>query len=163
MRSWTLPLHHHRHRHRYRPLFSIVVMVSMMATVESSIRCRRCCRWRREWHQASKSASKLSLVLLMLLSNINNWSPRILVVDKTSDFSMSTLDMGLNPSTHKVFVPDHPAEGVTIENKKKKKNQVSSCLNFVLSLRRGSVWHKKYELRSSKVQICSFQLVEMKN
>jgi len=77
---------------------------------------------------------------------------------------MSTLDMGLNPSTHKVFVPDHPAEGVTIENKKKqKKNQVSSCLNFVLSLRRGSVWHKKYELRSSKVQICSFQLVEMKN
>ena len=57
----------------------------------------------------------------MLLSNINNWSPRILVVDKTSDFSMSTLDMGLNPSTHKVFVPDHPAEGVTIENKKNKR------------------------------------------
>lgn len=33
---------------------------------------------------------------------------------------MSTLDMGLNPSTHKVFVPDHPAEGVTIENKKRR-------------------------------------------
>ena len=37
---------------------------------------------------------------------------------------MSTLDMGLNPSTHKVFVPDHPAEGVIIENKKKKKRRI---------------------------------------
>ena len=47
---------------------------------------------------------------------------------------MSTLDMGLNPSTHKVFVPDHPAEGVTIENKKKTKEESGFFLSQLCTL-----------------------------